>query len=47
MQAAGGSLYVNVHIQCAHIIPWVVLVVVRNDCGSEPAADEKDDGECS
>jgi hypothetical protein len=25
-----------------HIIPWVVLVVVGDECCGEPAADEKD-----
>jgi len=42
---AGGSHLVNVSTQYAHVIPWVVLVAVCNECGGDPAADEKDDGE--
>jgi len=30
-----------------HVIPWVVLVVVCNERGGDPAADEKDDSEHS
>lgn len=38
---------VNVSTQYVHVIPWVVLVVVCNERGGDPAADEKDDSEHS
>jgi hypothetical protein len=44
---AGGSHSVTVGTQCAHVIPWVVLVVVCNKRGGDPAADEKDGSEHS
>jgi hypothetical protein len=34
-------------MQDVHVIPWVVLVVVCNECGGDPAADEKGYGENS
>ena len=36
---------VNVSTQYAHVIPWVVLVVVCDERSGDPAADEKDAGE--